>query len=95
MHTIITEKIPSGKLVRIKIDFDKTINKIQITGDFFLHPEDTIEKLEKSLKGIDVSAAPQLFEQKLSETLLKNNAELIGVTAADLARIIHQAVNQK
>ena len=95
MHTTITEKIPSGKLVRIKVDFDTTIKKLQITGDFFLHPEDSIEKIEKSIKDTSITTDQQQFKEKIDAVLNKLNAQLIGVTSDDLARLIKQAVTSK
>ena len=95
MHSTIIEKIPSGKLVRIKVDFNGTITKIQITGDFFLHPEDSIEKLEKSIIGMPSNSDQTALKEKIDSILNKYNAQLIGVTSDDIARILKQAVNIK
>jgi len=42
------EKIPEGKLLRVKVELsDKTeILKVQITGDFFIHPEEKLKLIE-------------------------------------------------
>ena len=95
MYSIITEKIPSGKLIRVKVDFDTEIKKLQITGDFFLHPEDSIEKIEKSIKDTPITADQQELKEKIDSILNKYNAQLIGVTSDDIARILKQAVNIK
>ncbi len=44
-------KAPKG-VIKIELDLagDK-ISKISISGDFFMYPEDSIEKLEQMLKG--------------------------------------------
>ena len=58
-----------GKLVRIELSFDSefhTIDSIKITGDFFLHPEETLERLEEGLAG-----------EKLEKNILKNKIQLI------------------
>ena len=94
MHSVITEKVPGGKLVRLKVDFDTKINKVQITGDFFLHPEDAIEKIEKSVKNIPTDADKSIFREKIDSAINKQNAQLIGATSEDLARLITQAVKQ-
>jgi hypothetical protein len=44
----------SQKLIRIFLKYDENSNTIQsicITGDFFIHPEETVEKLEAGLIG--------------------------------------------
>lgn len=40
------------KLVRLSIEHNEgKLRKIRITGDFFLYPEESIEDLEKTLRG--------------------------------------------
>ena len=43
MHGEATEKVPGGKLLRIKVDYEDKINTVVITGDFFAHPEECIQ----------------------------------------------------
>lgn len=60
-------KVPNGKLLKIFLeDSGGKIADIKITGDFFLYPEENIEKLEGALKGTaltkeDLSAAIDQF----------------------------------
>jgi len=84
------EKVPGGKLICIEAEIrDGRIEKIKITGDFFLHPEDTIEKIEHSLlgKGLDDNLAGSI-----ARILSENNAQLIGATADDLERLVRKAM---
>jgi hypothetical protein len=47
-------KVPNGKLLKVTVEFkDDIIEKVQIKGDFFIHPEESIDELETTLKGID------------------------------------------
>ena len=83
-------KVKGGKLVKIQLAQRSTrIEKIKITGDFFLHPETLIETLEKALKG------RLLHEQDLTEfidSLLKREkAALLGVAPKDIAKCIMMA----
>ena len=58
-----------GKIVKIKLEYRKEsqlIHSIKITGDFFLHPEETIEQLEQGLCGV-----------KLEKDDLKNKIQLV------------------
>ncbi|HLC74506.1 MAG TPA: lipoate protein ligase C-terminal domain-containing protein [Candidatus Nanoarchaeia archaeon] len=94
MHTI-TEKVPGGKLVRLKIDTELgVIRKMQIAGDFFLHPEETIDDIERALVGITVEQDVWVVAAIITSVLEQKNAQFIGVTAGDLARLIMQAVKQ-
>ncbi|MDO8538720.1 MAG: lipoate protein ligase C-terminal domain-containing protein [archaeon] len=89
-----SKKVPQGKLVRLKIDFDSKINSIQINGDFFLHPEEAITKIENSLIGSKISESIDFFEQNISNSLKKQNAQFIGLNANDLAQIIKEAIGE-
>ena len=70
-QSIIKAKIISKleKLVKIELSYSEKSNEIisiKITGDFFLHPEETIEKLEDNLVGV-----------KLEKMVLVNNLDTI------------------
>ena len=84
-------KVPSGKLLRLALDVEgETINSIQICGDFFIHPEDSIRALEDSLKGVRLDR--ELMKEKLSAAVKENNVELFGVGEEAIAQAIINAV---
>lgn len=86
----ITKKIPKGKLIRVKIEYDNIIRNISITGDFFIHPEEAIEKIEQSLVGTSINLPENELEKRMDTSA--ENAELIGFSSQDLAQIIKEAV---
>lgn len=52
------------KLIRLSIEHNEgKLRKIRITGDFFLYPEESIEELEKTLRG------RKLQKKELKETI--------------------------
>lgn len=82
------KKVPGGKLVRVKIDFEgELLKSVQITGDFFMHPEEGLEILEKSLQEIRFDE----IEKKVDEVLNAHDLMLVGVSAADLSEVINSA----
>lgn len=82
-------KVPGGKLVRVSVEFeDETILKVTITGDFFMHPENALEAIEESLKGVKLSDAQAVIQAVVDE----QNVELLGLTPADIANTIKEAV---
>ncbi len=86
-------KVPGGKLVKIKLQASADrIGVVKILGDFFLHPEETILRIEESLIGI--GAQERVIEERISQTLKEFDATLVGVTAADIAKTILMAWNQ-
>jgi lipoate-protein ligase A len=78
-------KIPNGKLLKIKLDFNENsnkINEIKITGDFFVYPEEAIEILEDGLKDIKID---KIFLLKKINSLVKDyKIDFIGLHAEGL-----------
>ena len=78
-------KVKGGKLIKCKIELQEgKIKRIKITGDFFMYPEDAIEKLEKALQGIQFDEKE--ISRKVKEAL--NGVELIGATMEDFVDAI-------
>lgn len=95
MHYSATKKIPGGKLLRLKIEANGIIQKIGITGDFFLHPEEALPAIEKSLTGLSVQTTTQEFVQKIEQALAANKATFIGITSTDIANLISEILSEK
>jgi lipoate-protein ligase A len=86
---LVQEKLPGGKLLCVDVEFSEgRINKIRITGDFFLHPEETIEKIEGSLIGMRPEGR---LDVVILSTLAADRARLIGATPDDIERLIRKA----
>jgi len=85
-------KVPGGKLVRVKcaVEGDK-ISKIQITGDFFTHPEETIQRLEEELTGLEVDN--EKIRSKVHEFFQRQECVLIGVGPGDFITAILKAAS--
>lgn len=94
MQSQSSEKLKNGKLVRITVDYDKNINKVIITGDFFLHPEDNLELIEKALAGLPLTIAEEDLRRRVEFVVEAENIEMVGITAEVIARLVKQAVSQ-
>ena len=82
------------KLVKIELGYlqeSMEIKSIKITGDFFLHPEETIEKLEVSLVGVKLEK--ESIKNKI-ESILKNS-EFYGFDADSLSNAIVDCVKER
>lgn len=95
MESFAEQKVPGGKLVSVKIEYGRKIKSIQILGDFFLHPEETLPKIEKSLVGMRVGASKDEISGKITKLLAMSNAELIGITPDSIAEVIKIAVGKR
>ena len=78
-------KVKGGKLIKCTLELDEEkIKRIKITGDFFMYPEDAIEKLEKALQ--DTQFDEEEISKKVKEAL--KDVELIGVAMEDFVDVI-------
>jgi lipoate-protein ligase A len=85
---LIERKIPNGKLVRVEVQFGEgKIDRIKITGDFFMHPEDALVEIERRMIGLDATN-PQ---QKIAEIFSSVYVEIIGFSADDISDMIREA----
>lgn len=85
-------KVEGGKLIKVQVSkIGEKIGFVKITGDFFMHPEDLIEDLEKSLLGCP------LDEKTITEVIRRfikdKGVVLLGVSPEDFAKCIIRAVS--
>lgn len=82
-------KVPNGKLLKITADIDDAVLvSVQITGDFFVYPEESIQQLEQLLRYQPLERSILL---SMIDTFFKqNNVELFGVTAEAMSDAIMQ-----
>ena len=86
----ITRKF--GKLLRIDVTYDDHIENIKITGDFFIHPEDTLEQIVSELKGLPLPFQPDSVTRKISYVIQNNEAEMIGITINDIVTTLAEVL---
>lgn len=90
-----TKKVSGGKLLRVNIEGNNRIEKISITGDFFLHPEEALPMIEKSLTGKSFNSSVEDYAENISEVLYQAEANFVGVSPQDIAETIYEAVHTK
>ncbi|MDE1855899.1 MAG: hypothetical protein KGH49_01545 [Candidatus Micrarchaeota archaeon] len=86
------QKVPGGKLLTVKISYSERIESVQILGDFFLYPEDSLRYIEASITGIKTSESEAEIAKRISDAMSANGVEIIGVTAQAIAQTIRMAV---
>lgn len=89
------EKIHGGKLVKAEVDFAHSVNSVKITGDFFLHPEESIEKIERCMRGMDSDLTQEKVADMVKRTVESHGIILFGVTEDAIARVVKQAMERK
>ncbi len=87
------KKVPGGKLLRVTVETDESMSKIvniMFTGDFYMHPEEEIHRLENLLKG------SQIDEDNLREIITdffdNEMIQILGVGSEDFLDILITAL---
>ena len=86
--------VKSEKLIKVLLKYDepkKTIHSITISGDFFLYPEDALERLESSLVGVRLERS--IINKQIQDIL--HGAEAFGFTAESMTEAILGCLNKK
>ena len=82
----VVYKVPDGKVVRIEMDYDEKIRKISITGDFFMHPENAIDKINEALIGVELKE--ELVFDAIMKIVEQEKIEFFGADPTSLTRAI-------
>jgi lipoate-protein ligase A len=77
-------------LIRVKCEAQGgTVRNVEITGDFFMYPEDSLWIIQDSLKGIEVTR--DAIKGRLAEVFKEHGVQLAGSTIDDFAEAIYCA----
>jgi hypothetical protein len=83
-------KIPRGKLIAVELKLSKNIIKdIKISGDFFMHPEESILDLEEQLNGIETKD----FRNCIDDFFLNRDIILFGISPENFKEVIQMALD--
>ncbi len=88
----IKKKVKEGKVVKIEFDCNDVIRNIRITGDFFLHPENMLEEIEKSIVGLDRNADESTIISNIQKGIGASDVQMIGISPESIARLIKEAL---
>jgi hypothetical protein len=85
-------KIPGGKLLACTVETkNDVITELKISGDFFMHPEETIGKLERTILGSKVADYPERIHGFFKNT----KVTLLGVAVDDFINVIKLALDSQ
>ncbi len=87
------QKIQGGKLVYVRIRYDSTIESVEILGDFFMHPEEALLRIENALVGAEVKNRGDMLE-RVEKVVLSEKIEMVGISPSAIVDTIMIAVAQ-
>ena len=95
MQGVHTEKVPGGKLLRMKVQFnpvESLIEDVEMHGDFFIHPEEFVEDIEQLLVNLDQNDSEHSIASALQRLVEDEGAELVGITPEAIAKTFKTAL---
>jgi lipoate-protein ligase A len=87
-------KVPGGKLVTVDLEAEgEKITRAQLSGDFFLEPDDLLEVMNRALIGLPLNAQNDYIVARI-EAVLPADAVLFGVDPAAIATVVRRALTR-
>jgi len=86
-------KVKDGKLLRVKVQFNSRIVNVKLTGDFFVHPEEKLEELEKQFERLSIKETEEHLTRLADHFCKKYEIELVGITPQDIGKGIREALD--
>jgi hypothetical protein len=83
------EKVPGGKLVRVSRGRN---GRIEVSGDFFLHPEESITLIEDALCRLDGTEPAIEIERLLNNLIVDADIKLLGVSVPVIVRLYQRCL---
>jgi lipoate---protein ligase len=86
-------KTPGGKLVRVEFEIEGgTLRNVEVSGDFFLYPEDSLFPITRSLEGAPASLSASGLEQRIAAAI-PGGTEWLGSSPAALSIAVERALS--
>ena len=86
------QKVKEGKVVKVEIECNELIRNVRITGDFFIHPEDILDEIEKSIIGLERSASIETITSNIRKRIADRDVQMIGISPESIALLINEAL---
>lgn len=89
-----TEKIPGGKLITVKVEYEDVIKHIQILGDFFIHPEESLQLIENSFLETPADEDREKIIERINNIVEENQIEFVGITSETITDVVKKAMGE-
>jgi lipoate---protein ligase len=83
--------IKGQKLIHVDIEYDEFVEKIEISGDFFLHPEESVAEIERLVTGTRISDIGKIADN-IAEFVRRKGIRMIGIDPKTIENAVKEAV---
>jgi len=92
MISQVKQKVKEGKVVKVEIEYNEVIKNVRITGDFFIHPEDILDEIEKSIIGLERSTSIETITSNIQSRISDRDVQMIGISPESITFLIREAL---
>ncbi|HTN65236.1 MAG TPA: biotin--protein ligase [Burkholderiaceae bacterium] len=86
-------KIPGGKLVVVDLHVtDGCLRGVQLSGDFFLEPPETLDAINAALEGLPAASSADALTQAVTAALAPQ-VMMYGLTPEGIAVVVQRALS--
>jgi len=86
-------KTPGGKLVVVDFDVeDGRLRNVMVTGDFFLYPEETLDRINAALEGMPADAGAEVMLEQLASAI-PEDASLVGFSPEAVVTAVQRGLS--
>ncbi len=85
-------KTPGGKLVVVDVEVaEGKLTEVEVSGDFFLYPEEALGDITRALEGMDAALDAEGIAAGVRSEL-RPGAELLGTSPEAIATAVRRAL---
>jgi len=88
---VIERKVKEGKLFRLRVNRSDEAISVQLTGDFFLEPEEGMAIIERELADCLMLTSRKEAEHRLAEAIAKAEIRISGFEVVDIIDALWEA----
>ncbi len=86
-------KVPHGKLLVLDLEVEVGhLSKVRISGDFFIHPPESLDCINNVLTGLSVNVGQIEIMNKIT-LAIPSGTEMLGFQPLDIAKLICKALS--
>ena len=87
-------KMPGGKLIVVDLDLvDDCLARVQVSGDFFLEPDDALHAIDAALEGQSADADEHMLAAAVRAQLVPG-VMMYGISPEAIAIAVRRAIDQ-
>jgi len=87
-------KMPGGKLIVVDLDLvDGRLARVQVSGDFFLEPDDALHAIDAALEGQSAAADEHVLAAAVRGQLAPG-VMMYGISPEAIAVAVRRAIDQ-